>query len=119
MIIAALIFTSVLFVVGVWCILLVRGSFKKDREDEERSRETQAWPRLQPEPTRQQALIRARAAARRRAERERADRWKNLTPSSVSQAFKDFLRDETTSSFDASLVSAAFEKFMKEMKVRR
>lgn len=120
MILASLIFMSVLFVIGVWCIFLVRGSFKRNVLAAEKMNRLAAQSRLQTEMTpQQQALIRERAAARREADRQRAERWKNLTPSLVNQAFKNFYGNETESSFDASLVSAAFEKFTKEMSVKR
>ena len=118
MILASLIFMGVLFVIGVWCIFLVRGSFKRNVEAAEKTNRV-ARARIQPEMTPQQALIRERAAARREADRQRAERWKNLTPSLVNQAFKNFYGNETESSFDASLVSAAFEKFTKEMSVKQ
>ncbi len=114
MILASLIFMAVLFVIGVWCILLVRGGFKRNEVAAEK------MTRLaRAEMTPQQALIRERAAARRDAARQRAERWKSLTPSLVNQAFRNFCGDETESSFDTSLVSDAFEKFTKEMKVRQ
>jgi ABC-type lipoprotein release transport system permease subunit len=115
---ASLIFMGALFVIGIWCIFLVRGSFMRNVEAEEKTNRL-ARARFQLDTTPQQALIRERAAARREAERQRAERWKNLTPSLVNQAFKNFYGDETESSFDASLVSAAFEKFTKEMSVKQ
>jgi hypothetical protein len=117
MVLAALIFMAVLLVVGLWCILLVRDGFKKSAAAREESDDAMR-PRLRYEMTPQQALMRARAAARREAERARAERWMNLTPSLVMQAFRDFYEDKQKSSYDASHVSAAFEKFTKEMRVK-
>ncbi len=117
MILASLIFMGVLFVIGVWCIFLVRSSFNRNVAAEKVSGFARAH--LQPEMRPQQALIRERAAARREADRQRAERWKNLTPSLVNQAFRNFYGDEKELSFDASLVSAAFEKFTKEMKAKQ
>jgi hypothetical protein len=117
MVLAAVIFVAVLFVVGVWCILLVRDSLKKSAEAREYE-ESHLRSRFQPVTSRQQDLIRARAAARREAERQRAERWKSLTPTLVSQAFKNFYEDDANSGYDASHVSAAFEKFTKEMSVK-
>lgn len=116
MVLAAVLFMAFLFVIGVWCVLLVSGAFKRKVEAEESDRF--ARPR-QPELTPQQALIRARAEARREAAQQRADRWKNLTPALVNQAFRNFYEDETGASFDASLVSDAFEKFTKEMRAKQ
>jgi hypothetical protein len=118
MILASLIFMAVLFVIGVWCIFLVSGSFNRNVAAAEKVNRF-GRAHLPPEMTPQQALIRERAAARREAERQRAERWKNLTPSLVDQAFKNFYGDETESGFDSSLVSAAFEKFTKEMSVKQ
>ena len=117
MLVASLIFMAVLLVVGCWCILLVRDGFKKNAAAIAES-EAALRPRPRYEMTPQQALMRARAAARREAERQRAERWKNLTPSLVMQAFRNFYEDEQKSSYDASHVSAAFEKFTKEMRVK-
>jgi hypothetical protein len=118
MILASLLFMAILFVIGVWCIFLVRGSFKRNVEAEEQ-REKALLPRYQTETAQQRALIEERAAARREAASQRAERWKNLTPSLVNQAFKNFYADDAGASFDASLVSAAFEKFTKEMSIRQ
>lgn len=117
MILASLIFMAVLFVIGVWCILLVNGSFKRNTEAAQEMNRF-ARSRLRAEMTPQQALIRERAAARREAAQQRAERWNNLTPSLVNQAFKNFYGDETEASFDTSHVSAAFEKFTKEMRAK-
>ncbi len=114
MLLASLIFMAVLFVIGVWCIFLVRGSFKRNEVAAEKMTR-----RARAEMAPQQALIRERAAARREAAQQRAERWKTLTPSLVNQAFKSFCGDEKESSFDTSLVSAAFEKFTKEMRVKQ
>ena len=115
---ASLLFMVVLFVVGVWYIFLVNGSFKRNVEAEAKPKGVRR-PRLQTETAQQRALIGERAAARREAASQRAERWKNLTPSLVNQAFRNFYADDAGASFDASLVSAAFEKFMKEMSVKQ
>ena len=117
MLLAALIFVAILFLTGVGFILVVRKSFKRQAKAEKESALQAKRQSLSPTPA-QQALIAARAAARREAERQRAERWNNLTPSSVNQAFRNFFRDDAESSFDTSLVSAAFEKFTKQMKAK-
>jgi hypothetical protein len=117
MFLAAVIFVCILFLTGVGFILVVRKSFKKEVEAAKESALQAQRQSLSATPA-QQALIQARAAARREAERQRAERWNNLTPSFVNQAFKSFFRDDAESSFDTSLVNAAFEKFTKEMKAK-
>jgi hypothetical protein len=118
MIVSAVIFVAVLFVVGVWCIVLVRGSFKKKAAAiDERDMSFPGRHHL-PQMTPQQVLVQARAAARREAAQERAERWQSLTPALVNQAFKNFYGDEEESVFESSIISAAFEEFTKEMKIR-
>lgn len=116
---SAVIFVSVLFVIGICCILLVRSSIKRDAEEQvESDKALAAQSARLLALTPQQALARERAAARKEAAQKRADRWKNLTPSLVNQAFVSFYKDDAEPKFDSSTVSAAFEKFTEETRVK-
>jgi hypothetical protein len=117
--IAALLFLIGLLIPAIVLILFVGYDIRK-RVMDEKGRKGVTPPRLQSETTaQQQALIRERAVARREAAEQRAERWKNLTPSLVNQAFRNFYEDEAAASFDASHVSAAFEKFTQELRVKQ
>lgn len=110
---AAFVFVICLLLPGIWWIAVVRGEFKKKREDAEESyKAARVQPRLQGMTSRQ-GLERVRAAARKQP-----DIWKNMTPSFVSEAFGKFYEDDAASNFESSLVSAAFEKFTEEMSIR-
>jgi hypothetical protein len=107
---APLIFSITLLLVGVWLILLVRNYLRKAQAARESDggtlREAQSISM-----TARQRLNRVRASV----PRKQADPWESITPSTISDAFKNFFRDENDSGFDSSLVNEAFEKFMKGM----
>ena len=112
-------FPFFLFLLGVCCIALVRNGLRKyTAARAERDGNFSRQPRV-PEISSRLALSQARAAARKEAAEKRAEVWKNLTPSLVNEAFGNFYRDDAESSFDTSMVSAAFEKFTNEMRVKQ
>lgn len=109
------IFVLILVVASIRCILVVRDNIKRNTEASgERDGTFPAQPRT-PLMTPQRALMQARAEARKQEAQRRAEVWKNMTPSLVNEAFRNFYSDEGEASFDSSHVNAAFEKFTKEI----
>lgn len=110
----AVIFVSFLLLIGICFILAVRSDFKKSAKAAAEVRERAfSGQSRRPQLSSGQAVSRVRAIARKQV-----DPWKSVTPSLVNEAFENFYSEDKEASFDASLVSAAFERFTQEMRAK-